>query len=87
MNEEFLNRIKSIKKSIDWWREESVKTAYEAEELGFRYDIGEINEEELLIKTKELDNRILYLMGKGDFEIRQLFETFAMKQANESKEV
>ena len=80
----FSDKINSIKESIDWRREESVKTAYEAEELWFRYERGEFTEEELLIKTKELDNRILYLMAKGGFENRNLSETFA-KETNESK--
>jgi hypothetical protein len=74
---EFSKQANMCKKSIDWWREESVKTAFAAEELGWRYEIGELTEEELFKKTKELDNRILYLMAKGGFENRQLFETFA----------
>tara|TARA_B100000029_G_scaffold203361_1_gene201532 strand:- start:33 stop:275 length:243 start_codon:yes stop_codon:yes gene_type:complete len=74
---EFSKQANMCKKSIDWWREESIKTAFEAEELNFRYEIGELTEEELLAKTKELDNKILYLMSKGGFENRQLFETFA----------
>ena len=78
MNKEFVEKIKMAKSSIDWWREESVKTAFEAEELGWRYEVGELTEEELLIKTEELDNKILYLMGKASFEHKNLFETFAM---------
>lgn len=74
---EFLKQANMCKKSIDWWREESVKVAFEAEELNWRYEIGELTEEELFKKTKELDDRILYLMAKGGFENRQLFETFA----------
>jgi hypothetical protein len=80
MNKKFLNRVKINKESIDWWREESMRCAFMAEELNFRYDIGELTEEELLKKTKELDNRILYLMAKGGFENRNLFETFAEYQ-------
>ena len=84
MNKEFSNKIKLMKKSIDWWREESIKTAFAAEELGFRYEIGELTEEELLKETKKLDNRVLYLMGKGGFENKILFETFA-SHINEKK--
>lgn len=83
MNKEFSKKINLIKDSIDWWREESVFTAFEAEELCYRYEIGELTEEELLRKTKELDNRILYLMAKGNFEHKNLFETFA--QSNHEK--
>jgi hypothetical protein len=77
MNKQFLDRVKMSKNSIDWWREESIKCAYAAEELNFLYEMGELTEEELFKETKELDNRILYLMAKGGFENRTLFETFA----------
>jgi len=77
MNKDFLKKIESSKHSIDWWREQAAQTAYEAEELNFRYEIGELTEEELLIETKKLDGKIGYLMAKGNFENRVLFETFA----------
>ena len=77
MNKEFLNKVKLSKESIDWWMDQSVQTAFEAEEIWWLYESGGITEEELLVKTRELDNRILYLMAKGSFENRNLFETFA----------
>jgi len=77
MNKEFSKKVESIKKSIDWWREESVNCAFAAEEINWQYEMGMLTEEEVFEKTKELDNRILYLMAKGGFENRQLFETFA----------
>ena len=80
MNKHFIDQVKMSKNSIDWWREESIQCAYAAEELDFCYDMGELSEEELLVRTKELDRRILYLMAKGGFENRQLFETFAAYQ-------
>jgi hypothetical protein len=76
MNKQFLNNVKMSKNSIDWWREQSIECAFAAEELNFRYETGELTEEELFKKTKELDNRILYLMAKGGFENRNLFEIF-----------
>ena len=85
MNKEFLNKVKLSKESIDWWMDESVQTAFEAEEIWFLYEVGEITEEELLVKTKRLDNRILYLMAKGGFENRNLFEIFAKEAQNERK--
>ena len=85
MNEDFLNKVRLSKESIDWWMDESVQTAFEAEEIWFLYEMGEITEEELLVKTKLLDNRILYLMAKGGFENRNLFETFAKEAQNERK--
>ena len=48
---EFSKQANMCKKSIDWWREESVKTAFAAEGLGWRYEIGELTEEELFKKT------------------------------------
>ena len=83
MNEDFLNKVKLSKESIDWWMDESVQTAFEAEEIWFLYDTEQITEEELLVKTKELDNRILYLMAKGAFENKNLFETFTKRTKNE----
>lgn len=87
MNEDFLNKVELSKISIDWWREESIKTAFAAEELGWLYEMGELTEEELLIETKELDNRILYLMAKGGFEHRNLFETFAKGEGEGEGEI
>jgi len=86
MNEDFLNKVRLSKESIDWWMDQSVQTAFDAEEIWYLYDIGEITEEELLEKTRELDNRILYLMAKGSFENRNLFETFTNKEAKDNEE-
>ncbi len=83
MDEDFLKRVETSKESIDWWREQSIQTAYEAEEVNYRWEIGELTDEELLEKTKELDNKILYLMAKGGFENRNLFETFASRITEE----
>jgi len=85
MNEDFLNKVKLSKESIDWWMDQSVQTAFDAEEIWWLYDMGDITEEELLVKTRELDNRILYLMAKGAFENRNLFETFT-KESKDNEE-
>ena len=77
MNKKFLKKVETSKKSIDWWQEQARQTAYEAEELNCRYEIGELTEEELFAETKKLDGKIGYLMAKGNFEHRNLFETFA----------
>jgi hypothetical protein len=76
MNEKFLQQVGVSKESIDWWQEQATQTAFEAEELNFRYEMGELTEEELLIETKKLDGKIGYLMAKGNFEHKTLFETF-----------
>ena len=85
MSTKFSDQATIGKQSIDWWREESVKTEFAAEELGFLYEMGELTEEELLKETKALDNRILYLMAKGGFENRNLFETFAQYRDEKSQ--
>ncbi|MAF43669.1 MAG: hypothetical protein CMI54_05815 [Parcubacteria group bacterium] len=86
MNKKFAKKLDTIKESIDWWKEESVAVSFAAEELDYRYEIGELTESELLKKTRELDNRILYLMAKGRFENRALFEAFA-NHINENKQI
>ena len=83
MDKDFLKKVETSKESIDWWRDESVQTAYEVEEINYRWEIGELTDEELLEKTKELDNKILYLMSKGEFEHRSLFETFTSRNTKE----
>ena len=84
MDEDFLKRVETSKQSIDWWREQGIQAAFEAEEINYRWEIGELTDDELLEKTKDLDNKILYLMAKGGFENRNLFETFA-KVYNENE--
>ena len=73
------NQIKLIKKSIDWWKEESFKTMLEVEHVNDLYESGQLKEDELLDKMRELSDKINYLAQKGEFEQRGLFEIFAEK--------
>lgn len=73
------NQIKLIKKSIDWWKEESFKTMLEVEHVNTLYENGQIEEGEVLDKMSELSDKINYLSQKGAFEQRRLFEVFAEK--------
>jgi len=73
------NKIQLIEKSINWWKEESFKTALEVEIVNALYEKGEINEKDVIKKLQELANKIDYLSRKGEFEQRSLFAVFAEK--------
>ena len=70
------NQLKMLKASIDWWREESLKTSFEVEEINSEFEQGVIAEHEVLEKLRELNNRMDYLYRKGFYEQRNLFEYF-----------
>ena len=70
------NQIKLFKESIDWWKEESLKTSLEVEELQVLFESGAITEEEVIGQVRELNNKMDYLHRKGQFEQRNLFESF-----------
>ncbi len=70
------NQIKLFKKSIDWWRDESMKTSFEVEELQALFESGAITEEDVIEQVRELNNRMDYLHRKGHFEQRNLFDSF-----------
>ncbi len=70
------NQIKLFKESIDWWKEESLKTSLEVEELQVLFESGAITEEEVIDQVRELNNKMDYLHRKGQFEQRNLFESF-----------
>ena len=69
------NHIKLIKESIDWWQEESLKTAFECDRIEKLYEAGEIAEEDIFDELQDLCNKISYLSQKGAFEHRQLLES------------
>jgi hypothetical protein len=69
-------QLKMFQASIDWWREESLKTSFEVEEINSEFEEGSISEEEVLDKLSELNNRMDYLYRKGFYEKRNLFEYF-----------
>jgi len=71
------SQMKLIKKSIDWWKEESFKTTIEVEEVNVLYENGEITEQEVLEKLGHLGDKIYYLSLKGAYEQRRLFEIFS----------
>ena len=47
MKRNFSNKINLYKKSIEWWRDQSVQIAFEAEELDFEYEMGMLSDKEL----------------------------------------
>tara|TARA_Y100001963_G_scaffold32654_1_gene45303 strand:+ start:21226 stop:21474 length:249 start_codon:yes stop_codon:yes gene_type:complete len=69
-------KLKFFKESIDWWREETMKTSEEVEEIQVLFEAGAISEEEVIDQVRELNDRMDYLFRKGQFEQRNLFEIF-----------
>ena len=61
------SQIKLFKQSIDWWREESLKTSLEVEELQVLFESGAISEEEVIEQEEELGSIKLKLMAKDLF--------------------
>tara|TARA_B100000287_G_scaffold432044_1_gene490521 strand:+ start:6242 stop:6484 length:243 start_codon:yes stop_codon:yes gene_type:complete len=80
MKRSFTNKINLYKKSIEWWRDQSVQLSYEAEELDWMYEMGMLTDEEVVIKTKELNEKMSYLMKKGLFEHENLFKEFTINE-------
>ena len=76
MKKNVKSQITLIKKSIDWWKEESLRTTLEDEEVNVLYENGEMSDEEVIAKMQEIGNKIHYLSMKGAFEQRRLFEIF-----------
>ena len=70
------SQIKLFKQSIDWWREESLKTSLEVEELQVLFESGAITEKQVIEQVKDLNNKMDYLHRKGQFEQRNLFDSF-----------
>ena len=70
------SQIKLFKQSIDWWREESLKTSLEVEELQVLFESGAISEEEVIEQVRDLNNKMDYLHRKVQFEQRNLFDSF-----------
>ena len=66
------------KKSIEWWRDQSMQIAFEAEEIDFMYESGMMTEEEVVEKTQEINQKMNYLMQKGMFEHENLFREFTL---------
>ena len=69
-------KLKFFKESIDWWREETMKTSEEVEEIQVLFEAGAISEEDVIDHVRELNDRMDYLFRKGQFEQRNLFEIF-----------
>ena len=70
------NQIELFKESIDWWREESLKTSLEVEELQVLFESGAITEKQVIEQVRDLNNKMDYLHRKGQFEQRNLFDSF-----------
>ena len=74
MKRELNNHLKMLKKSIDWWKEESYKTAFEVERVNKDFEDGLMTECEVLDKLEEISNKIDYLYRKGEYERKNLFK-------------
>ena len=57
-------KLKFFKESIDWWREETMKTSEEVEEIQVLFEAGAISEEEVIDQVRELNDRMDYLFRK-----------------------
>ena len=73
MKRELNNHLKMLKKSIDWWKKESLKTSFEVEKVNRDFEAGLITECEVLEKLEEISNKIDYLYRKGEYERKNLF--------------
>jgi len=77
MRTKFNNQLMMLKKSIDWWSEESMKTSLEVNKIGQDFEQGLIEEHEVLDKLTELNNKMDYLYRKGFYEQKNLFDFFS----------
>jgi hypothetical protein len=77
MKRKFNNHLRMLKQSIDWWREESLKTSFEVEKINDKFEKGIISESEVLDELSELNDRMDYLYRKGFYEQKNLFEFFS----------
>jgi hypothetical protein len=73
MKRELNNHLRLLKESIDWWKEESLKTEIEVEEINTEFEKGLISETEVIDRLTEISNKIDYLYRKGEYEKRNLF--------------
>ena len=73
MKRELNNHLRLLKESIDWWKEESLKTEIEVEEINTDLEKGLISETEVIDRLTEISNKIDYLYRKGEYEKRNLF--------------
>jgi uncharacterized coiled-coil DUF342 family protein len=77
MKREINNQLKMLKTSIDWWRNESIKTSFEVEEINTEFEEGTMSEEEVISRLQEVNNKIDYLHRKGVYEQKNLFDFFS----------
>ena len=80
MKRSFSNKIDLYKKSIEWWRDQSMQLSFEAEELDWMYEMEMLTDEEVIEKTKELNQKMNYLINKGMFEHENLFKEFTINE-------
>ena len=73
MKRELNNHLRLLKESNDWWKEESLKTEIEVEEINTELEKGLISETEVIDRLTEISNKIDYLYRKGEYEKRNLF--------------
>tara|TARA_R100000808_G_C2146685_1_gene154623 strand:- start:2227 stop:2469 length:243 start_codon:yes stop_codon:yes gene_type:complete len=80
MKKEFSKKVDLYKESIGWWRDQSMQLAFEAEELDYMYEMGMLSEEEVLVQTQQINEKMNYLMKKGIFEHENLFREFTCEK-------
>lgn len=76
MKRETKNYLNMLKKSIDWWKNESINVSCEVEEVAHQFESGIISEDEVVLVLENLNNKISYLNKKGLYEQRNLFNYF-----------
>lgn len=76
MKRETQNYLNMLKKSIDWWKNESINVSCEVEEVAHQFESGIISEDEVVLVLENLNNKISYLNKKGLYEQRNLFNYF-----------
>ena len=76
MKRETQNYLNTLKKSIDWWKNESINVSCEVEEVAHQFESGIISEDEVVLVLENLNNKISYLNKKGLYEQRNLFNYF-----------
>ena len=59
MKRELNNHLRLLKESIDWWKEESLKTEIEVEEINTELEKGLISETEVIDRLTEISNKII----------------------------
>lgn len=76
MKRETKNYLNMLKKSIDWWKHESIRVSSEVEDAAHGFENGTLSEDEVISILGNLNDKISYLNKKGLYEQRSLFNFF-----------